>query len=170
MPSGSVLLLPEINPHLTLMTDILTKNCPDCYITYKYPKDSNVRHLEPHELSLCDEIISKIFLAANDTLFNNVADKMINFLDNNFSLEQTLTYMHEVLLHISLSQSKEEVIRLIKERRLVKYSCEMLRRDHLSHMNEKRKDMGYQWMYDEWYNSSTCKMIEDTPYLRYFPA
>jgi hypothetical protein len=169
MPSGSVLLLPETNPHLTLMADTLATNCPDCYLTYKYPKDSNVRHLESHELSLCDEIIGKVFVNANDTFFSHMADKLARFLEVNFSLDQTLAYMREALAKISLSQNKEEVARLIQERRLVKYSCEMLRRDHLGYLIAD-KGVGFQWMYDEWYNSSTCKMNEDSTYLRYFPA
>lgn len=150
------------------MTETLTRKCPECYLTYTYPKDSNMRHLENHELSLCHEIYDKLFLKGNATYFQQIAKNMEKFLEENFSLKETLDYMQETLLKVSQKQSREYVIKQINDRKLIKYSCEKLRHDHLESIGSYGH--GYRWIYNEWYNNETCKMNLDSNYLRYFPA
>jgi len=166
--SGSVVIIPTPNPHETVVTELLSQYCPDCYITVPLQSLSNYS-------DFCDDLMKIVKDFTRDELYEKGEEmslKLQNFAKERLSLENTLNYMYVTMVQYSVRMRAtmketydENVLKSIKHYNLIRYNCKVLRHNHLN-PRRRPEDDRIRWQYAEWYDDD-CRMRLNTTYLMY---
>jgi len=175
--AGAVPILPSPNPHVTMITNLLQEKCPDCFLTYKYGNSlegfcSELKEIiHPHYLDTVSVFGNmSISTGHNRTSAmesfldsrSRMASRLIEFVDNELTLEKMMKYQFDILTKLSSKQVDRDIGEAIQRKDLKVLDCATL----LSYMKGNAWEEGLTWQYDEWYNDD-CSLKIDSKYLSF---